>query len=138
LFAPKFFFSPPTALPELLMCSREAQLPCRSMTGSQAADTSDAEADDIDALGMGFGGEVDEIEALSRGRAPFAAVGLSGICSEAFLLTVGFGGSFRLFLDIGLEVSEVDFSSGGFFCFSKCSAMASTSASVESNCVLSS
>jgi len=35
-------------------------------------------------------------------------------------------------------MSERDFASAGFFCFSKCSAMASTSAKVESSWVLSS
>ena len=35
-------------------------------------------------------------------------------------------------------MSESDFSRGDFFCFSKCSAMASTSANVESSCVFNS
>lgn len=81
-------------------------------------------------------------ETLSRGRAPLElgrvleAVEAAEICSEVFRRIIGFGRSVTLGLDELFRKTasvETDFSRGVFFCFSKCLAMASTSAKVESN-----
>ena len=88
-------------------------------------------------LGAGSGGVVmEDKDALSRGLAPLedGKVRLLVNCSEVLRLTVGLGKiSLSLFRSAKLVKTFV-----GFFCFSNCSAIASTSAKVESNWVLSS
>ena len=57
-----------------MICSREAQLDCLSITDEAdgGEDTSVAEAVEvIEDLGIGFGGEVVASDTLSRGLAPF-------------------------------------------------------------------
>ena len=112
--------------------SRLAQLDCLTFTKGSLVETSDV--DNAGGLGTGSGGVVVILdnEALSRGRAPLedGKVRLES-CSEALRLTVGLGKISSLLLD--LVATRL-----GFFCFSKCSAMASTSAKVESSWVLSS
>ena len=140
-----------------MICSRDAQLDCLSITDEPdgGEDTSEAEAVEvIEDLGIGFGGEVVARDTLSRGLAPLdGKVRLQRIhvnatnsskkfyeifiylfvvsCSEVLRLTVGLGTSVEI---LGFtEKSDTDFSRGAFFCFSKCSAIASTSAKVESS-----
>ena len=79
---------------------------------------------------------MEDKDALSRGLAPLedGKVRLLVNCSEVLRLTVGLGKiSLSLFRSAKLVKTFV-----GFFCFSNCSAIASTSAKVESNWVLSS
>ena len=87
-------------------------------------------------LGAGSGGVVmEDKDALSRGLAPLedGKVRLLVNCSEVLRLTVGLG---KISLSLFRSAKVKTFV--GFFCFSNCSAIASTSAKVESNWVLSS
>ena len=97
-------------------------------------------------LGAGSGVVIQDKEALSRGLAPLedGKVRLLDNCSEVLRLTVGLG-KISLSLaglddDRSAKLLEVVLAKTrrGFFCFSNCSAIASTSAKVESNWVLSS
>ena len=95
-----------------------------------AEDNSDAEEAIVD-LGAGSGaGDVKVAkEALSRGRAPLddgkVRLLLLVNCSDVFRLIIGLGKS---------EATAAEEKAGGdFFCFSRLSAIASTSAKVLSN-----
>lgn len=120
---------------EVLTCSRDDQLDVLSMTGLLVM--SEAEVEPTDGLGAGSGGLLSAAkETRSRGRAPLAdgKVWLL-MFSEVLRRIMGFG---RSFASVEAKVEDVDLAKDGFFCFSKCSAMASTSFNVESSCVFSS